>query len=253
MKEGRQSRMIILCSARMERGTLMLLCIAAIMSLAATTAAAEDFAAQRKLMVKQQLQARDISDTRVLKAMANVPRHRFVPSNLQQMAYQDTPLPIGHGQTISQPYIVALMSQVLGVQPGQRILEIGTGSGYQAAVLAEMGATVFSIEIVSELGRIAKDTLNALAYNTIHLKIGDGYQGWPEHAPFDAIIVTCAPTRVPKPLKTQLAEDGKMVIPVGEKHFQQLVMLSKKDGRIKQETIVDVRFVPMVNTKGKVY
>jgi protein-L-isoaspartate(D-aspartate) O-methyltransferase len=216
-------------------------------------AIAQDFDAMRQEMVAQQLQGRDIEDTNVLKAMGTVQRHHFVPTNLQRMAYHDRPLPIGQGQTISQPYIVALMSQVLEVKSGQKILEIGTGSGYQAAVLTEMGASVFSLEIVPELGRKAIDTLHSLGYTNIKVKIGDGYQGWPEHAPFDAIIVTCAPTRVPEPLKEQLAEGGKMVIPVGEKFFQRLVLLSKEKGKIEQKAILDVRFVPMVNEKGKTY
>jgi protein-L-isoaspartate(D-aspartate) O-methyltransferase len=145
------------------------------------------------------------------------------------------------------------MSQSLAVQAGDRVLEIGTGSGYQAAVLAEMGVLVFSIEIVPQLGRQAQTSLQPLGYDGIHLKIGDGYQGWPEYAPFDAIIVTCAPTRVPEPLKAQLAEGGRMVIPVGKRHYQQLVLLTKKRGRIEQEKIVDVRFVPMVDERGRVY
>jgi protein-L-isoaspartate(D-aspartate) O-methyltransferase len=162
-------------------------------------------------------------------------------------------LPIGHGQTISQPYIVALMSQLLAVEPGQRILEIGTGSGYQAAVLAQMGASVYSIEIVAELGRQAQKDLDSLDYETIHLKIGDGYQGWPRYAPFNGIIVTCAPTRIPEPLKIQLAEGGRMVVPVGPRHHQQLVLLTKKSGEVRQEKVVDVRFVPMVDSSGKTY
>jgi len=216
-------------------------------------AVAMDFQHQRHLMVQHQLRGRDIVDDRVLRAMALVPRHRFVPSKLQQMAYGDSPLPIGHGQTISQPYIVALMSQVLAIQAGERVLEIGTGSGYQAAVLAAMDARVFSIEIVAELGRQAEATLDSLGYDAIQLKIGDGYKGWPEHAPFDAIIVTCAPTKVPQPLKEQLAEGGRMVIPVGAKHHQQLVLLIKEQGEVRREKVVDVRFVPMVNKDGKVY
>jgi protein-L-isoaspartate(D-aspartate) O-methyltransferase len=189
----------------------------------------------------------------VLNAMAAVPRDRFVPPELWNLAYRDTPLPIGHDQTISQPYIVALMSQLLAVEPGRRVLEIGTGSGYQAAVLAEMGVLVFTIEIVPELGRQATSVLDALGYNNIRVKIGDGYQGWAEHAPFDAIIVTCAPASVPEPLKAQLAEGGRMVIPVGERHFQQLFLLTKTGGMLRQEKIVDVRFVPMVDEAGKFY
>jgi protein-L-isoaspartate(D-aspartate) O-methyltransferase len=145
------------------------------------------------------------------------------------------------------------MSQLLAVKPGQRVLEIGTGSGYQAAVLAEMGVHVFTVEIVPELGRQAINVLDALGYKNVRVKIGDGYKGWPEHAPFDAIIVTCAPTRIPKPLTAQLAEGGRMVIPSGENYDQQLLLLTKQTGKIEQERIVDVRFVPMVDGQGKIY
>jgi len=230
--------------------------VAAVLAIGIGTPAkscADSFAAQRLQMVQHQLRGRDIVDERVLRAMALVPRHQFVPSRLRAMAYADGPLPIGHGQTISQPYIVALMSQVLAVQPGERVLEIGTGSGYQAAVLAAMQARVYSIEIVAELGRQAAATLNSLGYDAIRLKIGDGYKGWAEHAPFDAIIVTCAPTQIPQPLKEQLAEGGRMVIPVGPRNHQQLVLLVKEKGQISQRKVVDVRFVPMVNEKGKTY
>jgi protein-L-isoaspartate(D-aspartate) O-methyltransferase len=238
----------------MYRGLAILLSVAVFQSVDPTAAQAEaDFDRQRQEMVTRQLRARDITDARVLSAMHTVPRHRFVPKALQLLAYRDTPLPIGHGQTISQPYMVALMSQVLSVRPGQRILEIGTGSGYQAAVLAEMDVQVFSIEIVPELGRQALRTLHSLGYENIRVKIGDGYQGWPDHSPFDAIIVTCAPTRIPEPLKAQLAEGGRMVIPTGEEGEQQLLLLVKQNDEIKQEKIVDVRFVPMVNRQGKRY
>lgn len=220
---------------------------------AASEDAADAYAQQRVAMVDHQLRARDITDDRVLQAMGAVPRHRFVPARFQHAAYRDSPLPIGHGQTISQPYIVALMSQLLAVVPGQKVLEIGTGSGYQAAVLAELDARVFSIEIVPELGRQAQTVLQSLGYGAIRLKVGDGYQGWPEHAPFDGIIVTCAPTRVPQPLEDQLAEGGRMVIPVGERHFQQLFLLTKRGGVLKEEKIVDVRFVPMVDPTGDTY
>lgn len=218
-----------------------------------TDSIADPFAPQRKQMVQRQLEGRDIDDPRVLRAMQTVPRHLFVPPDLRELAYRDTPLPIGHDQTISQPYIVALMSQLLAVEPGHRILEIGTGSGYQAAVLAEMGARVYTIEIVPGLGHQAIETLQPLGYENIQVKVGDGYQGWPEHAPFDAIIVTCAPTRVPKPLKNQLAEGGRMVIPVGEKYHQQLLLLTKRNGVIEKEKVVDVRFVPMVDQTGRTY
>lgn len=208
---------------------------------------------QRRQMVDRQLRARGIKDVRVLRAMQTVPRHRFVPESLSAMAYADTPLPIGHGQTISQPYIVALMSEVLAVKPGERILEIGTGSGYQAAILAEMGAVVFTIEIVRPLANQAKTNLQAQGYDSVRIKIGDGYLGWPKAAPFDAIIVTCAPEKIPQPLQAQLAEGGRMVIPVGEKNQQQLMLLTKKKGKIQAQKVVAVRFVPMVDERGKRY
>ncbi|MGD9310871.1 MAG: protein-L-isoaspartate(D-aspartate) O-methyltransferase [Desulfosarcina sp.] len=225
----------------------------AVQAIGLTGAWANEFEQRRQQMVDRQLRARDIVDTRVLAAMARVPRHLFVPPDMRDLAYRDSPLPIGYDQTISQPYIVALMSQLLSVRPGHRVLEIGTGSGYQAAVLAEMGASVYSIEIVPQLGRQAEKTLQPLGYDNIQLKIGDGYQGWPAHAPFDAIIVTCAPTRVPEPLKDQLAEGGRMAIPVGQRFYQRLLLLTKDKGAIKQQKIVDVRFVPMVNNGGKTY
>ncbi len=245
--------MNVITHIAVQHAIIRLLAAIAILASGPSETLADRFADQRRQMVDQQIRARGITDARVLAAMASVPRHLFVPPHLWDVAYRDTPLPIGHDQTISQPYIVALMSQSLAVHPGDRVLEIGTGSGYQAAVLAQMGLSVFSIEIVPQLGRQAKTSLQPLGYDGIHLKIGDGYQGWPEHAPFEAIIVTCAPTRVPEPLKAQLAEGGRMVIPVGKRHFQQLVLLTKKRGRIEQEKIVDVRFVPMVDERGRVY
>jgi protein-L-isoaspartate(D-aspartate) O-methyltransferase len=237
----------------MRRGLLLVLATVTLQSFGPAAAPADSIEQQRQQMVRHQLRARDITDARVLSAMATVPRHLFVPADLQSLAYQDTPLPIGHQQTISQPYIVALMSQLLSVKSGDRVLEIGTGSGYQAAVLAEMGVRVFSIEIIPELGQQAMQTLQPLGYENIRLKIGDGYQGWPEHAPFDAIIVTCAPTQVPQPLQNQLAEGGRMVIPVGKKYHQRLLLLTKTSGMIKAQKVVDVRFVPMVDRQGKTY
>ncbi len=213
----------------------------------------DDRADDRRKMVVQQITRRGIADAAVLRAMGSVPRHRFVPETLQSMAYCDQPLTIGHGQTISQPYIVALMSEVLDVRPGQRVLEIGTGSGYQAAVLAEMGVEVYSIEIIPELGKRAEEVLAALGYKEVCVKIGDGYQGWPEAAPFDGIIVTCSPTKIPEPLTAQLAEGGRLVIPVGDFFYQKLVLLTKKEGRLIEEKIEDVRFVPMVDGAGKKY
>ncbi len=212
----------------------------------------KDFDKQRVQMVERQLQGRDITASDVLKAMSKVPRHLFVPPEARRFSYQDSPLPIGYGQTISQPYIVALMSQLLLPRPGEKVLEIGTGSGYQAAVLAELKATVFTVEIVPELALQSSAVLDKLGYN-VKVKTGDGYQGWPEHAPFDGIIVTCAPTAVPEPLKKQLAEGGRMVIPAGESNRQKLYLLKKKEGKIVQQNIIDVRFVPMVDSTGKIY
>lgn len=219
----------------------------------AAPALADDFAPQRRHMVAEQLVRRGIRQEQVLRAMEHVPRHRFVPTHLAARAYDDGPLPIGYDQTISQPYIVALMSELLDLQPGRRVLEIGTGSGYQAAVLSQMGVHVYSIEIIPQLGAAARTLLSALGYPHIQVKIGDGYQGWPEAAPFDGIIVTCAPSQIPEPLKTQLAEGGRMVIPVGDRYVQRLVRLIKTEGRLKEEKVVDVRFVPMVDEKGRKY
>jgi protein-L-isoaspartate(D-aspartate) O-methyltransferase len=239
----------------MARSLFITLAVVVLLSMGLSAGRAEeaDFDRQRRQMVDQQLRARGIKDARVLNAMQTVPRHRFVTEDLSGMAYADTPLPIGHGQTISQPYIVALMSEVVAVKPGERVLEIGTGSGYQAAILAEMGAVVYTIEIVPPLGEQAKKTLHALGFKNIRVKIGDGYLGWPEVAPFDAIIVTCAPEKIPQPLKTQLAEGGRMVIPVGERYNQRLMLLTKEKGEIREQKIVDVRFVPMVDPHGKPY
>ena len=214
----------------------------------------EAYKKQREEMVARQIADRGVRNPEVLRAMKDVPRHCFVPSRLERKAYRDQPLPIGHGQTISQPYIVALMSELLGVKPGQRVLEIGTGSGYQAAVLADMGVRVFSIEIVVPLGEEAAERLTELHYDTVSTLIGDGYKGWPRHAPFDGIIVTCAPSKVPEPLKEQLAEKGRMVIPVGSVHgIQELFVLQKIGGELRKEKALDVRFVPMVDTKGVHY
>jgi len=213
----------------------------------------DDFASQRRLMVAEQIRARGIDRAEVLRAMNAVPRHLFVPAAMAAEAYQDRPLPIGNEQTISQPYIVALMTQMLAVQPGRRVLEVGTGSGYQAAVLAEMGVDVYSIEIVPELADRAGKLLADLGYHNVHVKTGDGYKGWKEAAPFDGIIVTCAPKKIPEPLKRQLAENGRMVIPVGGSYIQKLVRLTKKQGRIMQEDVLDVLFVPMVDEKGRKY
>jgi protein-L-isoaspartate(D-aspartate) O-methyltransferase len=201
-------------------------------------------------MVKEQIVMRGIADERVLAAMRKVPREEFVPTEVRRDSYKDGPLPIGHGQTISQPYIVALMTEKLRLRPNDRVLEVGTGSGYQAAILAELGAEVYSIEIIDPLAQTAAVTLERLGYKKVHVKTGDGYKGWPEQAPFDACIVTCAPNHVPQPLIDQLKEGGRIVIPVGEKFAQQLYLLEKEKGRIKQSSVVPVRFVPMERGKG---
>jgi protein-L-isoaspartate(D-aspartate) O-methyltransferase len=214
----------------------------------ATPAGDEDhFAAERRRMVQKQLSGsgRGITNVRVLAAMGKVPRHRFVPEELRHRAYDDGPLPIGHGQTISQPYIVAFMTGQLDPKPTDRVLEIGTGSGYQAAVLAELAGEVYTIEIVDALAQRAGAELKHLGYTNIHVRAGDGYQGWPEAAPFDAIIVTCAPEQVPQPLVEQLKEGGRMIIPIGPGWDQNLVLLRKQGGRLEKSAVLPVRFVPM--------
>jgi len=202
-------------------------------------------------MVQRQLIPRGINDQRVLAAMAKVPREEFVSPESRAASYEDGPLPIGHAQTISQPYIVAFMTEQLRLKPGDRVLEVGTGSGYQAAILAELMSEVYSIEIVEPLAKNAEATLQRLGYKNVHLKIGDGYKGWPEAAPFDAIIVTCAPDKVPQALVDQLKDDGRMVIPVGDRFAQQLYLLEKKNGQLKQSATLPVRFVPMTSEAAK--
>lgn len=204
-------------------------------------------------MVRQQIEARGITDKSLLDAMRKVERHLFVPSDLASRAYADIPLPIGYSQTISQPYIVAFMTEVLNLESSDRVLEVGTGSGYQAAILAEICDTVYTIEIVPELAARAENLLKMLNYDNIKVRKGDGYQGWPEHSPFDAIIVTCSPTHVPEPLVGQLAEGGTMIIPVGEQYNQSLVLMEKRKGRLTQKSVLAVRFVPMVNENQKEY
>ena len=210
------------------------------------TPTAADLAAQRQRMVEQQLKPRGIKDERVLAAMAKVPREEFIPADARPSAYEDGPLPIGYDQTISQPYIVAFMTEQLRPKPSDRVLEIGSGSGYQAAILGELVAEVYTIEIVEPLAKTAEATLQRLGYNNVHIKVGDGYKGWPEAAPFDAIIVTCAPEKVPQPLVDQLKDGGRMVIPVGERFAQQLYLLEKKNGQLKESITLPVRFVPML-------
>jgi protein-L-isoaspartate(D-aspartate) O-methyltransferase len=189
----------------------------------------------------------------VIQSMIKVERHLFVPKNKERMAYEDRPLPIGEGQTISQPYIVALMTETLELSENMKVLEIGTGSGYHAAVLAEIVKEVYTIEILKSLGLKAKNTLNDLDYQNINVRVGDGYKGWVEKAPFDAIIVTCAPTDIPKALENQLREGGKMIIPLGGSITQELVLFEKQNSKLIKKVVAPVRFVPMVRNDGKRY
>jgi len=206
---------------------------------------------RRELMVSEQLQNRDIKDPRVLEAMRKVPRHQFVPGDLIGEAYEDNPLPIMMGQTISQPYIVGYMTQALQLRGDERVLEIGTGSGYQAAVLAELASEVYTIEILPDLAAHARSALNALGYANIRTRVGDGYAGWPEAAPFDRIIVTAAPDHVPQPLIEQLRVGGKMIIPVGSGE-QELVLIEKGERGTSRRSTIPVRFVPMTGEAQRI-
>jgi protein-L-isoaspartate(D-aspartate) O-methyltransferase len=209
-----------------------------------TAADAANYERLHRAMVEHQIEARGIVDRGVLKAMLEVKRHLFVPAPYRKDAYADHPLPIGEEQTISQPYIVALMTELLSLKGNEKVLEIGTGSGYQAAILAELADTVFTIEIVRVLAERAQKLLEELGYTNVCVKCGDGYAGWEEHAPFDGIIVTCAPPKIPQPLIDQLADGGRLVIPVGTL-WQELLLITKRDGKITEEKIIPVRFVPM--------
>ncbi len=208
---------------------------------------------KREQMVKRQIAARGITNTKVLSAMRKVERHLFVPEDKIDDAYGDYAVPIGYGQTISQPYIVAFMTDILDVKRDTKVLEVGTGSGYQAAVMGEICDSVFTIEIIKPLAEKSRELLKKLGYRNVFVKIGDGYKGWPEYAPYDAIIVTCSPSHIPEPLVEQLAEGGKMVIPVGKLFNQELVLLVKNKGKLKQQAILPVRFVPMVNEENQEY
>ena len=205
----------------------------------------EPYRSQRTAMVEEQIRRRGITDARVLEAMRAVPRHRFVPEPLQHLAYADRPLPIGQGQTISQPFIVAYMTEALEVRPAHRVLEIGTGSGYQAAVLSRLVREVDTIEIVPELARRATATLKALGYVNVRVREGDGYAGWPEQAPFARIMVTAAPEKVPQPLIDQLANGGRMVIPVGDRE-QWLTVIEKTPRGVVERRTIPVAFVPLM-------
>ena len=206
----------------------------------------------RRRMVEQQLRARDIVDSRVLAAMGRVPRHLFIEPGLERYAYDDRPLSIGSGQTISQPYIVALMTQLLQIQPAHRLLEVGTGSGYQAAVLAELAAEVYTVEIIPSLAEEARARLEALGYRNVHVRQGDGYEGWREFAPFDGIIVTAGAPQIPPPLVEQLREGGRIAIPVGiAGGTQDLILGEKHDGRLHTRSIAPVLFVPLTGKGGR--
>jgi protein-L-isoaspartate(D-aspartate) O-methyltransferase len=231
--------------AHVRRSWRRVLLALALFGTGALTAEAEDaFTAARLKMVTTQIEARGVRDPRVLDAMRRVERHRFVPERLRDHAHDDRPLPIGHEQTISQPYIVALMTEEARVKPGARVLEIGTGSGYQAAVLSVLAGQVYSIEIVEPLAREAAARLETLGYRNVTVRAGDGYRGWPERAPFDAILVTAAPPEIPQPLLDQLAVGGRLVAPVGEGD-QELVVVERTAAGLQRRRIIPVRFVPM--------
>jgi protein-L-isoaspartate(D-aspartate) O-methyltransferase len=211
---------------------------------------ADPFAVERERMVRETIASRDVKDANVLRVMRETPRHEFVPRPVQRLAYADQPLPIGYEATISQPYIVAKMTEMLETRKGDRVLEIGTGSGYQAAVLGQLVKEVYTIEIVPELAERAKETLRRLGHANIHVRHGDGYAGWPDQAPFDRIILTAAPPEVPQALINQLAGGGRLVAPVG-RGYQELTVIDKtKDGRIRRSRSIPVRFVPMVPGKN---
>jgi protein-L-isoaspartate(D-aspartate) O-methyltransferase len=210
----------------------------------------EIYRERRERMVETQIEARGVKDQLVLDAMRKVPRHLFVSEGLRDIAYTDGPLPIGEEQTISQPYIVALMTELLSLKGGEKVLEIGTGSGYQAAILAQIAKEVYTIEIICSLAEKAEKRLKEMGYKNITVKCADGYQGWKEQAPFDGIIVTAAPEHIPQPLVDQLKIGGKLVIPVGD-FFQELVVVTKTEKGIKKETNIPVRFVPMTGEAEK--
>lgn len=222
------------------------LLIALQLSLCCTALADDDHAQRRAAMVARQLEARDITDAATLAAMKKVPRHEFVPQARRRQAYTDSPLPIGYGQTISQPYIVAYMTELLRLEPGMRVLEIGTGSGYQAAVLAEILEDVFTVEIIPELARWGRDNLHRTGYDQVRVKQADGYYGWAEFAPYDAIVVTAAADHIPPPLVEQLRDGGRMVVPVGSPFRTQMLMLVTREGDdVRTQSLLPVRFVPL--------
>ncbi|MBN2356912.1 protein-L-isoaspartate(D-aspartate) O-methyltransferase [candidate division KSB1 bacterium] len=211
----------------------------------------DEYTVRRRNMVTTQIAGRGIKDKAILEAMLTVPRHLFIPDYERHLAYEDYPLPIGHDQTISQPYIVAYMTEILGIQPDDRVLEVGTGSGYQAAVLSVLAREVYSIEIVKPLCEEAADRLKQLGYLNVHVRCGDGYAGWPEKAPFDAIMITAAPEEIPQPLIDQLAPKGRLIVPLGS-YYQELVLVRKDEqGKLMRRNLIPVRFVPMTGEAEK--
>jgi len=230
---------------RLHRVVSLVLCMGALFLVMSKDLKAQNFDREQGLMITEQIAARGIKDARVLEAMRKVKRHLFVPAEFRHLAYTDGPLPFGYGQTISQPYVVALMTELLSLKGDEQVLEIGTGSWYQTAILAELARQVYTIEIVEPLALQAEKLLTELGYRNIHIRAGDGFSGEPRQAPFDAIIVTCAPKEIPAPLLEQLAEGGRLVIPVGV-DWQNLKLVKKKSGKLITTDIIPVRFVPMV-------
>jgi len=230
----------------------LLYCVPALLVLlsAAGSDSGDPYAEMRWGMVEDQIISRGIRDSAVINAMLRIPRHEFVPGKFRESAYNDSPIPIGRGQTISQPYIVALMSEILRPAPGRKILEVGTGSGYQTAILAETGAEVYTIEIIPEIAERTRLLLEKLGYADINFRIGDGYSGWEENAPYDGIIVTAAPGNVPEALVSQLKEGGRMVIPVGGEE-QELLLIEKSEKGVAYRKVTSVRFVPMTGKPGR--
>lgn len=242
----------MICSVMIARllGSVLALALSAVNG-RLMAADGSDRAAERRRMVEEQIVERGVRDRETLAAMRKVPRHLFIPPNARHEAYDDTPVPIGHGQTISQPFIVAFTTEQARLQPGSKVLDIGTGSGYQAAVAAEIAGRVFSIEIVPELAERARNTLREAGYaDRVQVRTGDGYRGWPEEAPFDAIIVAAAPDEVPQPLIDQLKDGGRMIIPVGPSgDVQHLLLLTKSGGKIRTRTLIPVSFVPFTRSE----
>jgi protein-L-isoaspartate(D-aspartate) O-methyltransferase len=251
-RQGGQFSTVNKKKMKLVAGVCLALTFASSSPLAAAGQESDAYKMERRRMVAEQLASRDISDPRVLEVMGKIPRHLFVSPAYRDQAYEDSPLPIEEGQTISQPYIVALMTQWLGLKGGERVLEIGTGSGYQAAVLSALADEVVSIEIHERLAALAARTLLNLGYKNVQVKSGDGYQGWPQMAPFDAIIVTCAASHVPPALFEQLKEGGRLVIPLGSTlAYQTLTLVTKEKGKPRRTQILDVRFVPMTGEAQK--